>query len=239
MWRHVVAELADDWADATTPGLSAGRLFLGPKRRLIFWPRHLNALLRRLHVRYGTVLDMFAIAAMCGVKVDLKSAYRSVLICDKDALYHAALLDGIWIVFKRLSFGMGQSPVAFVTLLEATLERWRGAMPATTNALSQFVDDSGQSGITIIHTLVGVETLLLALRDDGWWISALKTYVWPCTRLPYTGFIARFDDRSVALRHDKTAKALRILLSVTRPTDAALAASGAVHRGGSPGVEMV
>ena len=231
VWRTLVAEIADGWADTSTPGLSAGRIFLGPRNRLIFWPRHLNLLLQRLHVRYGSILDMFAIAAICGVKVDLKAAYRSLRISDRDARYHAALVDGIWIIFRRLSFGMAESPVAFVTVLDATLSRWRQSMPATTNALSQFVDDSGQSGTSILRTLLGVESLLLALRDDGWWFSAAKIFVLPAIRLPYTGFIARFDDRAIALRSDKTAKALDLLLSIVRPSDTAL---GVPSSGASP-----
>jgi hypothetical protein len=165
---------------------------------------------------------MFAVAALCGVKIDLKSAYRAVPICANDVVYHAAVIDGCCITFKRLSFGMAQSPVIFVHLLDVTLTRYRQSMPNTVAALSQFVDDSGLAGKGVVATLIAAEHLLTAFIADGWWFSVAKTFLLPATRLAYTGFIASFPDRRIVIRLDKLAKAARALATVTRPLDSGL-----------------
>ena len=225
IWKSLVAELANDWADSSRHGLSAGRVFVGPRDRLIFWPAELNALLARVTARYGNILDMFAIAAACGLKIDLKAAYRAIGISEEDALYHAAVVDSIWVVFRRLSFGMAQSPTIFVLLLDVTLDRYRASMPHTVAALSQFVDDSGLASVGVVPALLCAERLLLAFRADGWWLSAAKIFLLPAARLAYTGFIADFTRRLVVLRADKIAKAAAVLRSVRRPTDEAIAAA--------------
>ena len=217
IWRNVVAELASQWADSTTPGRSAGRVFVGPKDRMIFWPRALNALLRHLTTSHGRIWDLFAILAKCGIKIDLKSAYRSVTICAEDAVYHAALVDGVWIIFRRLSFGMAQSPAAFEALLDVTIRRYRGCIPATLAALSQYVDDSGVSAVTPLQALLAGERLVQALRDDGWWLSIAKAFLLPAARLLFTGFIADFPGRRVYLHRPKIEKAMAVMRRVTRP----------------------
>ena len=181
LWRQVVVEVAAGWASTNRAGKSAGRLFLGPKARLIFWPRLVNLHLREVGCSMGRVVDLFTTLAACGVKLDLKSAYRSISLDTDDALYQAAILDGTWIVFDRLSFGMAQSPVIFVTFLALTLRRYRDSMPgtlATLTALAQYMDDSGIGATSPSAALDAVYHLIVALTSDGWWVSAAKTFVY-------------------------------------------------------------
>jgi len=231
IWKHLVAELAAEQARADVPGRSSGRVFLGPKDRLIFWPKLLNALLVHTPTSVGRIFDMFTVCATAGVKLDVKSAYRAIGIAPEDAAYHAAIVDGVWITFTRLSFGMAQSPAIFGAAIGVTIERFRDSLPATAAALAQYVDDSGVSGSSPSNAVVAAEQLIRALLRDGWWVSVSKTFLLPCSRLYYTGFIADFATRAVRLAETKTGKVIKLLRSVKRPTDSALAAAAAAASG--------
>ena len=230
LWRSIVKELANEHASCSRVGRSSGRVFLGPKDRFIFWPRLLNSMLLHIPSATGRIFDLFTVLAAAGVKLDVKAAYRALELTPEDAAYHAAIVDGIWIVFNRLSFGMAQSPAAFASTIAVTIERLRGALPATEAALAQFVDDSGVSGTSTLATVNAAEQLVRALLQDGWWISLKKSFLLPAVRLLYIGFIADFGDQTVAIDPAKSRKALAHLSAVTRPTDDAIAEATASAR---------
>ena len=225
IWQSVVIEIASMWASVERPGKSAGRVFIGPKGRFLFWPKDLNALLLHAPSSVGRLLDLFSIAAMVGVKLDIASAYRALELDPNDAVYHAALIDGMWVVFHRLSFGMAQSPAIFATALATTLDRYHGAFPATLAALTQWVDDSGLSGVSTATALMAAEELMIALKRDRWWQAVAKTWLHPAVRLLYTGFLVDFPGRTIRIARDKLDKLIRLLDSVQRPTDSAVNAS--------------
>ena len=229
LWRHVVKEIASQFASCDAPGKSAGRIFLGPKDRMIYWPRLLNQMLLHIPSNVGKIFDLFTIAASAGVKIDVKSAYRALELAPADAAYHAAIVDGLWVTFNRLSFGMAQSPAAFVTCFAVTVERLRRSLPATEAALAQYVDDSGMSGTTPLKSVLAAEQLIRALLRDGWWISIAKTFAMPASQMIYTGFIADFASRprSIRIAPQKAAKVLAWMEKIKRPTDEAIAASDA------------
>ena len=222
LWQHIVNEIASDFARVDRQGLSSGRVFLGPKDRLIFWPRYLNALLLHVPVALGRIFDLFSVLARAGVKLDVKSAYRALELAPADAAYHAAIIDGVWVTFTHLSFGMAQSPAMFTRAIAVTVERYRDSLPATSAALAQYVDDSGLSALTPATAVVAGEHLLTALLRDGWWPSIAKTFMHPASRLYYTGFVADFENRAVRLAKSKTDKVMDLLQTVTRPTDDAI-----------------
>ena len=239
LWKHVVKEIANEHADVGVVGRSAGRLFLGPKDRLIFWPKHLNSMLTQIPSTVGKIFDLFTCAAVAGVKIDVKAAYRAIGLAPEDAIYHAAILDGVWVVFNRLSFGMAQSPAAFVACMAVSVERFRGSLPATEAALAQYVDDSGMSATAPARAVRAAGELITALLRDGWWVSVAKTFALPAHRLVYTGFIADFNEpRSVRVAPSKARKAATWLARVTRPTDAAIDSAapppGAAAAAGTP-----
>ena len=223
IWRAIVTEVASRYASGDRVGRSSGRVFLGPRKRFIFWPRDLNALLLHVPAEFGRLLDLFSVAAAMGVKLDIKAAYRALQLNPDDALFHAAIVDGLWVVFDRLSFGMAQSPVMFASTLAVTINRFRASLPATTAALAQWVDDSGIGGISTTTTLLAAESLMLAFRRDRWWLAIAKCWLWPAVRLSYTGFLVDFIARTVRIDPAKAAKALALLRTVTRPTDDAIA----------------
>lgn len=148
IWSSLVQEIASGWASNRT-GRSSGLCFLGPKDRLCYWPRLLNSMLSHVAVSYGSVFDLFTVAASCGVKFDLKSAFRALPIAAEDAVFLGAMVDGIWVVFERLPFGLACSPAYFVSALDATLSKFRSSSPDSLLALaaiSVFVDDVGVAG---------------------------------------------------------------------------------------------
>jgi len=67
--------------------------------------------------------------------------------------------------------------------------------------------------------------LLSALRSDGWWLAANKTFLRPTTVLSYTGFLVDFNARTVRVDPNKASKALAELRAVVRPLDSAIAQS--------------
>ena len=227
VWRSIVVEVASRWAHADRVGRSAGRVFLGPKDRFIFWPRHLNELLQHAPTTVGRIVDLFVILAAAGVKLDVKSAYRALELTPDDSLYHAALVDSVWIVFSRLSFGMAQSPAMFGLAFGATLASFRSQLPATEQALSAHVDDAALSGTSITDAILAGETLLIAFRRDQWWASVAKTFLWPSVRLLYVGFIVDFANRTARVAPSKAAKVLALLTTVRRPTNETIAAASA------------
>lgn len=216
IWAAIVVELASGWASNDHP-LSSGRVFLGPKNRFLFWPKALNDLLAKVDVAYGRLLDLFVIAAAVGSKADVKSAYRAIRLSMADALYHGAIVDGIPIVFHRLSFGMAQSPVIFVKFLESTLGRCRASLPSTSVVLSSFVDDMPTGAVTPLHQLHATERLLVALRHDGWWSATGKVYVYPATTLLYVGFLVDWPGRCVRVSAAKATKLANLIASVPIP----------------------
>ena len=225
IWRAIVTEIASSWARADAVGKSSGRVFLGPKNRFLFWPRALNSLLDHVPASMGRILDLFDCLAANGVKLDVKSAYRMLGLDEEDALYHAAVIDTVWIVFNRLSFGMAQSPIIFSSAIALTIDRFRASMPAVHSTMSSWVDDVALGGTSTAVTVRNAERLLEAFRTDQWWASIAKCWLWPCRRLAYIGFLVDFDDRSVRIDPAKAAKAMSFLRTVVRPTDAAIAAA--------------
>ena len=229
IWKTIVTEIASSWACADRRGRSSGRVFLGPKDRFLFWPKELNLALDHRPATFGRLIDLFSTLAIAGVKVDIKSAYRAIELGAEDASYHAAVVDGYWLTFLRLSFGMAQSPVIFSTALATTIGRFQGSLPATAAALTQWVDDSGLAGCTLAATVLAAEGLLTAFRRDGWWAATKKCFLWPATRLLYTGFILDFPGRSVLVNPAKAAKCRALLSSIRRPTDSAIAVADPSH----------
>ena len=225
IWRTIVSEIGSTWARADRQGRSSGRVFLGPKDRFLYWPKHLNAALADAPVTFGRILDLFTVLATAGVKIDIKSAYRAIELHDDDALYHCAVVDTVWVCFTRLSFGMGQSPAMFSTALATTIARFQGSLPATEAAISQWVDDSGLVGRTIPGAVIAAEGLLLAFMRDRWWAAVAKVFLWPAVRLLYTGFLLDFANRAIRIDPAKAAKCIALLASIRRPTDVAIAAS--------------
>jgi hypothetical protein len=220
MWSAILIELASGWASSRF-ARSYGRLFLGPKDRLIYWPQLANLLLAHLPVSYGSIIDLFTVAVQAGVKLDIKSAYRLLGLSREDCLYMGACLDGLCIVFERLPFGMAQSPSLFVYHINVTLRKFQGSMPATTTTLAQFVDDTGL-GADPLGSVRQATRLCKAFIADRWWISIAKVFVIPCSVLLYTGMLGDFKRQAISIAPSKVAKLKGLLALVVRPADSLL-----------------
>ena len=227
MWRALVYEVANGWAQARR-GASAGLCFLNyskPKPRFIYWPKAANLLLASLRVSYGYITDLVTVLARFGVKLDLKGAYRHILITDEDVPFLGAVVDGLWICFNRLPFGLGPAPAIFVLTLAVTLRRARAESPGLLAAISAFVDDVGSSATTTRDLLLAVERLVQALIHDGWWLSIAKAFLRPVSNLYFTGMVALFGRGEVGLHPSKTSKLLDLLRTVRLPTAEVISAA--------------
>ena len=223
IWRQLVVELASYWAEL--PGelpLSLGRVFLGPKGRLIYWPRLINRLLGHIPISYDQVADLVRALTMMGFKIDLKSAYRSLRISRQHARYYGACVDGTYVIFTRGPFGSACTPAHFTLYLRETLFAVRGTSPRFDDVLAGFVDDLGGgagdggrmlSRPTAAVNLMGLaDRLTRALIADGWWQSLPKTFLRPSDPMYYTGLLAHFTEGMVGVEPGKAAK-LRALIS--------------------------
>jgi len=250
IWRELIPELATGWTKLPdAPPLSLGRFFLGPLDRLIYWPRLLNRALARIPISYDNITDLVNVLATLGFKVDLKAAFRSLIIADSHARFYGALVDGIYMQCHRAPFGSGVSPAHFVLHLRSTLNNVRAATPRTDQVLAAFVDDiggaSGADGPTPDHVpprdscevcrqAVGLAAIDLtelgrrlthALIADGWWIATSKFFLRPALRLYYTGAVADFLKGTVNIEPGKAAKLRYLLSQLTLPSDRLLASA--------------
>lgn len=217
LWRAIVLEVASGWATFTEPS-ALGLLFIGPKERLCYWPRWLNQYLLDIPVSYGQVWDLFMVLAMFGLKLDLKSAFRSVEVDPAETPLLGAVLDSFPVTFLRLPFGMKSSPVVFVAILARTLSAYGASMPSTTSALSSFVDDIATGSTSLDAFVLSAEHLVNSLLSDGWWIALSKTFLFPAVRLLYIGFVIDFGTTSVRIAPSKRQKFLTLLCSIPVPT---------------------
>ena len=218
IWKSVVEEVAAGWASFRS-GRSAGRLFLGPKDRLIYWPFLVNKALSKLAVHYGRVSDLFTTLVTLGIKFDIKSAYRAIRVCEEDAQYLGAVLDGMNVVFERLPFGLSASPAYFTWTLMASIRRARGKDPeALQTTLSAWVDDIGSGGPTAVVLLGRARHLILSLMQEGWWLSSSKSFFLPVLKLYYTGVIVDFGNQATSLALGKLSKLRDHFLRMKVPT---------------------
>jgi hypothetical protein len=220
LWRALIPELATDWAifPCAVPR-SWGKIFLGPKQRLIYWPRALNRLFPHIPVAYDSIMDLVrALGAKCGLKMDLKAAFRSILIADGHTTYFGACLDGVLMEFTRLPFGATISPAVFVHTLAATLTKFRASMPQASFALAAFVDDLAPVDANPLKLLQSAERLVLALISDGWWLAIRKTFLLPACPLYYTGLLADFTTGTVSITAEKAETLRRMLVSIRLPS---------------------
>lgn len=216
IWKQLLPEIVSGWAIISDP-LAAALLFTGPKDRLCYWPRLLNMILLDIPVAYGSVWDLFTILAAFGLKIDLKAAFRSVMVDPRDWPLLGAVLDGLPITFTRLPFGLKSSPVIFVAILARTMTRIGASLPSTRAALSSFVDDVSSSAVDLLSFVEAAETIVHALVSDGWWLSLSKIFLFPAIRLLYIGFTADFPRAAVLIAPSKLQKVIDLLCSIPVP----------------------
>lgn len=216
LWSQLLVELTSGWASFRM-GLSAGLVFLGPSERLCYWPRLLNAVMFPLRVAYGVITDLFLVLAIAGIKLDLKSAFRSLTLDHDHARWFGAIVNGVWMVFERAPFGASCCPAWFVHHLAVSLRRYGHDARETLAALAAFVDDLGLSAPSLEGLVRALDALVTALMRDGWWLSLSKAFLQPAMRLVYTGLLADFQSRSIRITVSKASKFFTLLNELTVP----------------------
>lgn len=214
LWSALVPELAMAWATLPSqPPLSLGRVFRERRKgRMCYWPKRVNDLLAFIPISYDHIADLVRALTLVGFKVDLKAAFRSIIITAAHARLYGACVDGVYLQFHRAPFGSGVSPAHFVLHLRNTIVKVRGSTPAFDQVLAAFVDDiGGAAGASPSISLTEASTnmlrlaerLIAALIEDGWWISLAKTFLWPATTLFYTGLLGNLAAGSIAIEPHK------------------------------------
>ena len=117
-----------------------GRIFVGPKSRALYDAEDVNNAIPQEErtVRYGSVADLVAADGKVAVKLDLKSAFKSVDVDVRDRPLLGVEVDGVTLRHAKLPFGLATSPRLFVEALQRTMSKV--ALPEGTTAIC-YVDD--------------------------------------------------------------------------------------------------
>ena len=146
-------------------------LFLTPKKdgslRPVFNLKNLNKFVRYEHFKMEgipAVVDMLQPGDWM-IKIDLKDAYFSVIITEKDQKYLKFRWGNKWFKFRVLPFGLGSAPKVFTKLLKAALAVLRKAG---------------------IRCVIHIDDLIVANQDRGCLIQDRQTILWLLMKLGFT-----------------------------------------------------
>lgn len=183
-----------------------GRLFMGAKGRPLFDPSWTNTHIEpgAKAVAMGSVRDMTA-AGVVATKMDLKSAFRSVVVHPDDRPLLGVELDGVALRYARLPFGLASSPRLFCLLLRETL----ADIPVPDgHAIIDYVDDIAVLGSDAQACATLTAVVAERLLDDGWRIACAKTFARPTKSLLFLGFAVNVPQKAVAITPPRLAKAI-------------------------------
>lgn len=204
IYDSIVADVAAGVLERGTVAVT-GRMFLGPKDRPIYDARWINDHIPAAAktVGYGSVRDVVA----CGThatKMDLKSAFRSVVVHEDDRPLLGVEVDGVVLRYARLPFGLATSPRLFCDLLKASI----ASIPVPPNhAICDYVDDIAVVGPDPAACAALFARVATKLLDDGWRLACAKTYARPTTNLMFLGFAVDIPARAVAITQKRLDKA--------------------------------
>ena len=172
-----------------------GRVFVGPKGRVIYDPAAVNDAIpaEARTVRYGSVADAFAFALPLAAKLDLKDAFHSVPVANRDRPYLGLEVDGVVLRYAALPFGLATAPKRFVDCLARTLGSVGGAR------MVAYMDDVLVLGASAGEVVASLCAVVEALVRDGWRVSAAKTFARPTSGPIFLGFRLSLRDRAIAL----------------------------------------
>jgi hypothetical protein len=218
VWEKIVVELANGWLEVSPDVLIAGRIFVGPKQRLLFWPKVVNDCISAedARVTYGTVRQLLVECVKVGVKLDLKAAFRTVLVAITQRELLGVIVDSIQMRYRRLPFGLRSSPRLFCQLLDRTLRKLRTPLHAS---ISPYVDDVAIADRDSRALLLRLRELIRLLRSDGWIVAYDKTFARPAAVLVFLGFRVSFSDRSFSIAPAKARKVLSWIEEVLPDAD--------------------
>ena len=194
VWKALVADVAAGVLERGAV-VAKGRVFVGPKDRVIYDPAAVNAAIPigARSVRYGTVSEAYAFGVGLAVKLDLKDAFKSVCVARDDRPYLGLEVDGVVLRYAALPFGLATAPKLFVGCLARTL----AAVDAC--RLVAYMDDILVLGADEAEVVGALGRVVTALVEDGWRVSARKTYARPTAGPLFLGFRLGLGDRTIAL----------------------------------------
>lgn len=174
--------------------LAKGRVFVGPKNRVIYDPAAVNEAipLEARRVTYGSIAEAYAFGLPLAVKLDLKDAYKSVPVAGVDRPYLGMEVDGCVLRYAALPFGLATAPRLFVECLGRTLRCVSGRMVS-------YVDDILILGGDCGEVVASLGVVVTALVQQGWRVSAAKTFARPTVGPIFLGFRLGLQSRTISL----------------------------------------
>lgn len=200
LWRAVLVEVANGWLEPCIPEdvEVSGRVFMGPKDRLIYDPEVLNRSLAEIPISYPRATDLLTRGWTCAVKGDIKAAFKHVKVWQDHRRYLGVVLDGHHFRWTVLPFGMSQSPALFSMALAKALDPARAVT---------YVDDMAIGGAGPAEACENALHVMKAVHDAGWALAPEKWFLRPASILVFVGFRVNFVDGTVRVIREKAWKA--------------------------------
>lgn len=191
-FRALFTALAQELAArAVTPGEvdTLARIFVtwsAGKLRPVINFSNVNKKTADLDVKYGKAADLARMGRWF-VKIDLKQAFHQVRVpkAARNRLGFAFRGAAMQFACRSLPLGWKASPALFGSALQPTIEKLRTAGIK----LIAYVDDIGIAADTPEQCVRDAITVLQALREDGWTVSAAKCFLRPVKELRFLGLV--------------------------------------------------
>ena len=193
------------------------------KQRLIFDARYLNLFLQYLPFNYDRLQHLLAStqAGQFIVTDDLKSGYHHLAMAAEFWGLLGFELDGKWLVFKCLPFGVSQACWIFAQLLQTVYR-----LPRSLGwPLVGVVDDCGMTGN---HRVLAQRSWAMALLKVALGLvhNREKSCFWPVQEAKLLGFLVRVDCAQLLVPEHKLQRfeaGVKQLRSTTPPDQRLLA----------------
>ena len=238
VYKTLVRELSCGFISQVLPSniVAAGLLFLVDKERVVYDPEEINDLSADVSVAFPRASDLLAPNyVLCGVKGDVKAAFRHIAIAREDQKYFGIILDGIYLRWNRLPFGLKQAPAFFVAAYSAVTALFDfGDSPRDVS----YMDDSALARKCPLDLLSTAWAFAQHLDSHGFSLATAKWYLLPASKLVFTGLSVEFDVRRLTIPASKTAKAMSWLTSAIALSGATCSAFLNQHDIPSAGVDM-
>lgn len=209
--------LAYGWLEATPaatlfPSMLAFAVEQGDKYRVCVDPAEANSLVLPAPTRYARPGDLLVSpSAACAAKLDVKSAFLSLVILDVDRPFLSIEVGGVHLGMTRLWFGLRNGPRDFQAVMADVTAPCRDAIGHPASVVA-YMDDLAVSSTTPAGTAIAVVGILLGMLAGGLLPAVQKCHFAAASTLRFLGTLVDLPSR--VLRVAPSA-ALRALSDVT------------------------
>lgn len=172
--------------------------------RIILDLKHLNEYVEYLHFKMDTLKDILPLVTdnCFFASIDLKHAYFSVPVCEKDRSWLKFTWNDILWQFTCLPQGFSSSPRLFTKLLKAPFSHFRALGILTTI----YIDDCLVMADSREKLMDDVRYVVSTLDQLGFTINMEKSEFRPSHKIEFLGFVLDSSDMTIKLTQGKAVK---------------------------------